>query len=180
MTSKHGEIGHNSPEIKAQFGTARPGTAPALSRDVMRRTGIYLLVILSIVVGAALVTDAIVVTDRERMDEFIDSVTGRVSGTRIDNALSYADPSKVTMELVHEGRRRRYSNRNAAALKPDARKALASLEGSRLDLIQQSVSLEGERARIALRLRTDMGLANTVFDLRRENDTWILRRVIVN
>jgi hypothetical protein len=146
----------------------------------MRRTGIYLLGILSIVVGAAVVTDAIVVTDRERMDEFIDSVTGRVSDSRIDNALRYADPSKVTMELVHEGRRRRYSDRNAADLKPDARKALASIEGSKLDLIQESISLDGKRARIALRLRTDVGLANTVFDLRRENDEWFLRRVIVN
>jgi len=146
----------------------------------MRRTGIYLLVILSIVVGAALVADAIVVTDRERMDEFIDSVTGQVSESRIDNALSYADPSKVTVELVHDGHRRRYSNRNAAALKPDARKALASLEGSRLHLIQESISLDGERARIALRLRTDAGLANTVFDLLRDKDQWILRRVIVN
>ena len=69
----------------------------------MRRTGIYLLVILSLVVGAALVTDAIVVTDRERMDEFVDSVTGQVSESRIDNALRYADPSKVEMELVHDG-----------------------------------------------------------------------------
>ncbi len=146
----------------------------------MGRTGIYLLVILSIVVGAAVVTDAVVVTDRERMDEFIEQVTGRVSESRIDNALSYADPSKVTMELVHDGRRRRYSDRNASALKTDARKALASLEGSKLHLIQESISLEGERARIALRLRTDVGLANTVFDLRRENDVWILRRVIVN
>lgn len=146
----------------------------------MRRTGIYLLVTLSIVVGAAMVTDAIVVTDRERMDEFIDSVTGRVSESRIDNALSYANPSKVAMELVHEGRRRRYGDRNASKLRPDARKALASLEGSRLHLIQESISLEGERARIALRLRTDAGLANTVFDLRRENDEWFLRRVIVN
>jgi len=146
----------------------------------MRRTGIYLLVVLSIVVGAAVVTDTIVVTDRERMDEFIDSVTGRVSDSRIDNALSYADPSKVTMELVHEGRRRRYSDRNAADLKPDARKALASIEGSKLDLIQESISLDGKSARIALRLRTDVGLANTVFDLRRENDEWFLRRVIVN
>ena len=146
----------------------------------MRRTGIYLLVILSIVVGAAAVTDAVVVTDRERMDEFIESVTGRVSESRIDNALSYADPSKVTMELVHEGRRRRYSDRDAAALKSDARKALGSLEGSKLSLIQESVSLDGERARIALRVRTDAGLANTVFDLLRENDEWFLRRVIVN
>ncbi len=146
----------------------------------MRRTGIYLLVVLSIVVGAAMVTDAIVVTDRERMDEFIDSVTGRVTESRIDSALSYADPSKVALELVHEGRRRRYSDRNAADLKPDARKALASLEGSRLRLIQESVSLDGERARIALRVRTEAGLANTVFDLRRENEQWFLRRVIVN
>jgi hypothetical protein len=146
----------------------------------MGRTGIYLLVILSIVVGAAVVTDAIVVTDRELMDEFIESVTGRVSESRIDNALSYADPSKVTMELVHDGHRRRYDGRNAAALKPDARKALASLEGSSLRLIQQSISLNGERARIALRVRTDAGLANTIFDLRRENDEWFLRRVIVN
>ena len=146
----------------------------------MGRTGIYLIVILSIVVGAAVVADAAVVTDRERMDEFIEQVTGRVSASRIDNALSYADPSKVTMELVHDGRRRRYSDRNASALKTDARKALASLEGSKLHLIQESISLEGERARIALRLRTAAGLANTVFDLRRENDVWILRRVIVN
>ena len=146
----------------------------------MRRTGIYLLVVLSIVVGAAVVTDAVVVTDRERMDEFIDSVTGKVSSSRIDGALSYANPSKVPIELVHEGRRRKYSERNATKLKPDARKALASLEGSRLHLIQESVSVDGERARIALRLRTSSGLANTVFDLRRQNDEWLLRRVTVN
>ena len=141
---------------------------------------IHLLVILSIVIGAAVVDDAVVVTDRERMDEFIDSVTGKVSDTRIDSALSYANPAKVPIELVHEGRRRKYSDRNASKLKPDARKALASLEGSRLRLIQESVSLDGERARIALRLRTSAGLANTVFDLRREDDQWLLRRVIVN
>lgn len=146
----------------------------------MGRTGIYLLVILSSVVGAAVVTDAVVVTDRERMNEFVESVTGEVSESRIDNALSYADPSKVTMELVHDGHRRRYDGRNAEALKPDARKALASLEGSSLRLIQESISLDGERARIALRLRTDAGLANAVFDLRRKNDQWFLRRVTVN
>ena len=149
-------------------------------QNTMRRTGIYLLVTLSLVVGAAMVTDAIVVTDRERMDEFIDSVTGKVSDTRIDGALSYANPSKVPIELVHQGHRRKYSERNASKLKPDARKALASLEGSRLHLIQESVSLDGERARIALRVRTSAGLANTVFDLRRQNDEWLLRRVTVN
>ena len=86
----------------------------------------------------------------------------------------------MPFELVHEGRRRKYGDRNAADLKPDARKALATLEGSSLHLIQESVSLDGERARIALRLRTNAGLSNTVFDLRREDDQWLLRRVTVN
>jgi hypothetical protein len=135
---------------------------------------------LSIVVGAAVAVDAAVVTDRERMAEFVDSVTGEVSDSRIDGALRYADPTEVPIELIHEGRRRKYGDRDADRLKPDARKALASLEGSNLRLIQESVSVDGERARIALRLRTSEGLANTVFDLRRKDDTWLLRRVTVN
>ncbi len=142
--------------------------------------GIHVLFILSLVVVAAGVTDALVVTDHERMEEFVDSVTGHVSDTRIDNALRYADPSKVTMELVHNGRRHRYDDGNARALRPDARKALATLAGSKLRLIQESIALDGTRARIALRLRTNEGLANTVFDLRREDDRWLLRRVTVN
>jgi len=153
---------------------------PAEPSRTMRRTGIYLLVILSIVVGAAVVADAAVVTDRERMDEFIETVTGDVSNARIDGALRYANPSRVPIELIHQGHRRKYGERNAAKLKPDARKALASLEGSHLHLIQESVSLEGERARVALRVRTSAGLANTVFDLRRQNDEWLLHRVTVN
>lgn len=146
----------------------------------MRRTGILLLLALSLVVGTAVVVDTLVVTDRERMAEFIDSVTGEVSNSRIDGALRYADPREVPIELIHEGRRRKYSNRNAERLQPDARRALASLEGSHLRLIQESVSVDGERARIALRLRTSDGLANTVFDLRRKDDAWLLRRVTVN
>jgi len=146
----------------------------------MRRTGIHLFVILSIVVGAAAVVDAVVVTDREQMEQFVAAVTGKVSENRIDGALRYADPSAVSMELVHDGRRHRYDDRNARDLMPDARRALATLEGSRLSLIQENIQVDGERARIALRLRTNAGLANTVFDLRRQDDRWLLRRVIVN
>ena len=146
----------------------------------MRRTGIHLLVILSLVVGTAAAVDAAVVTDREQMEAFVDAVTGRVSSSRIDSALRYADPAKVSMDLVHHGRRHRYDGRNAADLKSDARRALAPIEGSRVSLLQESIQLDGERARIALRLRTNDGFANTVFDLRRQGDEWLLRRVTVN
>lgn len=146
----------------------------------MRRVSIHLLVATCFVVGAAAAIDAAVVTDRERMDEFIESVTGSVSDSRIDQALRYADPAALPLELVHDGRSKRYSDRDASSLKSDARKALATLEGSNLRLIQESISLDGERARVALRLRTEAGLSNAVFDLRREDDRWLLRRVTVN
>lgn len=147
---------------------------------LMRRVSIYLLVAICLGVGAAAAVDAAVVTDQERMDEFIDSVTGQVSDSRIDGALRYADPSKMPVDLVRDGRARRYNDHNASNLRPDAREALATLEGSKLHLIQRSVALDGERARVALRLRTDAGLANTIFDLRREDDRWLLHRVTVN
>lgn len=151
-----------------------------MSSPVIRRTGIHLLVILSLVVGAAAAVDAAVVTDRERMEEFVEAVTGRISEQRIDNALRYADPGKVSMDIVHHGRRHRYTHSNASDLKPDARKALAPLADSHVSLLQENIHLEGERARIALRLRTHRGFANTVFDLRRKNDEWLLHRVTVN
>lgn len=180
MTRKDCPVGLCFPKSQRKLAPTGLARGVQKKRDMIRRSGIYLLVTLSIVVGAAMVTDAIVVTDRERMDDFIESVTGDVSSSRIDGALSYADPAKVPFELVHDGRRRKYGDRNASALKSDARKALASLEGSKLRLIQESVSLQGKSARIALRVRTNSGLANTVFDLRREDDEWLLRRVIVN
>ncbi|MEM7436642.1 MAG: hypothetical protein AAF436_15915 [Myxococcota bacterium] len=146
----------------------------------MRRTGIHLLVILSLVVGTAAAVDAAVVTDRERMEAFVEAVTGEVSSRRIDSALQYADPTRVSMDLVHHGRRHRYNDRNASKLQADAREALAPLAGSHVSLLQEDIHLDGESARIALRLRTPEGFANTVFDLRRENDEWLLRRVTVN
>ena len=147
----------------------------------MQRTGIYLLVILSLVIGTAAVVDAAVVTDRERLEEFVEAVTGKVSDSRIDEALAYADPSKVSMEIVRDGRRHRYNDRNAKELPPDARRALAALTGSRVDLIQENIELDEEHARVALRLRTDRGLANAVFDLRRaDDDDWLLRRVTIH
>ena len=178
--SNVGSVPKISTKSQGEIPPTADGTRRAKPVIVMRRAGIHLLVVLSIAVGAAVVIDAIVVTDRERMEQFVDSVTGDVSESRIDHALSYADPSKLPIELVHEGRLRRYSDANAAKLKPDARKALASLEGSGLRLIQQSVSVDGERARVALRLRTRSGLANTIFDLHRRNQEWLLRRVTVN
>ncbi len=146
----------------------------------MSRIGVYILALGFLVTSVALVVDALVVTDQERMEEFVQAVTGQISDDRIDNALEYADPERVEMDLVQESRKRHYGSDNLADLRPTARQALAPLAGNNLRLIQKSISVDGNSARVALRVRTEAGLANTVFDLRRYDEDWLLRRVTVN
>ena len=146
----------------------------------MSRIGVYILAFVSLVAVLSFAVDALVVTDQERMEEFVDAVTGQISDHRIDNALRYADPERVEMELVNASRQRHYGSDDLADLRSTARQALAPLAGNNLRLIQKSISVDGNSARVALRVRTEAGLANTVFDLRRDKDDWLLRRVIVN
>lgn len=146
----------------------------------MSRIGVYVLALGALLTSLALAIDFFVVTDQERMEEFVEAVTGRVSGDRIGSALQYADPKRVEMDLVHASRKRHYGSNNVADLGPTARRALAPLAGNNLRLIQKSISVDGNHARVALRVRTEAGLANTVFDLRRYEDDWLLQRVVVN
>ena len=156
------------------------GTGSARTAGVVQRTAFYLLGSLCLVVGISAAADALVVTDHERMEEFVESVTGPVSDARIDGALDYADPTRQSLDVVHERRMERYDTENASSLPQRVREALAPLTGSKLRLIQESISIEDDLARVALRVRTDAGLANAVFDLRRHDDQWLLRRVMVN
>lgn len=146
----------------------------------MPRFGIYIAAALVLMAGISAVADAIVVTDEERMEEFVDSVTGRVSNKRIDSALLYAEPTQQSVEVIYNGRLDRFDGRNADRLRSEAREVLAPLEGSNLRLIQESIQVDGTRARVAVRVRTSEGLANAVFDLRRHDDRWLLRRVTVS
>jgi hypothetical protein len=146
----------------------------------MSRIGVYILAFGFFVTALSFAIDALVVTDQERMEEFVKAVTGQVSDDRIDNALQYADPERLEVDLVQASRMRHYGSGNLAELRPTARKALAPLAGNNLRLIQKSISVDGNSARVALRVRTEAGLANTVFDLRRYEEDWLLRRVTVN
>ena len=153
------------------------GMGSALLTGIVPRAAFYLLGSLCLVVGISAAADALVVTDHERMEEFVEAVTGPVSDARIDGALGYADPTRQSLDVVHERRMERYDMDNAASLPKSVRDALAPLAGSE---IQESISIDDDRARIALRVRTEAGLANAVFDLRRHDDQWLLRRVMVN
>ena len=130
--------------------------------------------------GGAALADALVVTDREQLQIFAQSVTGEASERRIDAALQYTDPAVATVDVITVTQTRSFNDNNGSDLTAYAHKALASFKGNHLKLIQQTISFEGNKALVALRVRTDDGLANAIFKLERIEDRWLVRRMTIS
>lgn len=143
------------------------------------RIAIQFLVLVGLVCSVAVVADALVVTDEERLDAFVDAVTGEVETRRIDAALSHADPSRVPVEVVVGDDVHTYADGQEVDLAERTRRALTPLEDEHLRVLQEAVEVDGDRALVALRLRTRGGTADIQFRLVRRGDGWLVSRVRV-
>lgn len=146
----------------------------------MSKLGIYAVALVALIGGLSAVADALVVTDYERLEDFSEAVTGKVSDRRIDSALRYTEPETQTVQVVTLDRHRTFDDANADRLPEVARDALAPLAQSHLRVVQESIQVDGEEGRVALRLHTSQGMANVAFNLRLHEDRWLVRRVLVN
>ena len=66
----------------------------------MSKLMIYGMALTVLLGGVGAVADALVVTEREELEQFAESVTGEVSGHRIDAALRYASPASEAVEVL--------------------------------------------------------------------------------
>ncbi len=129
------------------------------------------------VAGVAIVADALVVTDEERLDAFVDDVTG--DGARVTRALGYADPSRVPVEVVHGDALDVYGDGQEVDLADEAHDALSALNEREATLVQKTIEIRGDNALVALRLQTGDGPVSAQFRLVRRGDGWLLSRVRV-
>ena len=137
-------------------------------------------VVVALLVGSvAMVADALVVTDEERLGAFVDAVTGDVETRRIDAALSYVDPARVPVEVMISEDSRFYEEGQEVDLAERARSTLGPYTGEEVRLLQKSIELDGDRALVALRVGTRHGTANVQFRLVRRGDGWLVSRVRV-
>jgi len=137
-------------------------------------------VVVALLVGSvAMVADALVVTDEERLEAFVDAVTGDVETRRIDAALSYVDPARVPVEVMVSDDSRLYEEGQEVDLAERARHTLGPYTGEEVRLLQKSIELDDDRALVALRLGTRHGTANVQFRLVRRGDGWLVSRVRV-
>jgi hypothetical protein len=137
-----------------------------------------LIVVLS-VLSVALVADALVITDEEKLEAFVDDLTDDSPDKRVDGALHYADTSRVDVEVTSPDDRAYYGDGDDLELADHLRDALASLDHGSVSLLQRTVRVRGDDGLAALRLDTEDGVLDAEFRFVRRADGWLLRRVRV-
>lgn len=143
----------------------------------MRKLAFHLVLVSLAVGGVAAAADALVVTDRERLETFAEDVSGELTPERIDRALAYFDPDRQPVEVITPERRERFDEGEGAELAAQVRQALAPYGAREATLLQRAIEERGaDDARVALRLRTPEGVVDATFDLRKHGERWFVRR----
>lgn len=158
---------------------AGAGTRRALRPLVLRRYLLPFLVVFACVSTIAAVADALVVTEAERLHALADSLSEEEPGRRVDQLLRYVAPDREAVEVTVSGRRGYYAEGDEVELSDSLRDGLAFIERGAVESVQQSVTSEGDTAVVALRLRAGAELHDVTLYLRRHDDRWLARRVVI-
>lgn len=128
--------------------------------------------------GVALAADALGESDQERIDELADAMVGTHADRRADAVLAWVDPTRVEVTVQAGRSSERFGDLDADP--GDAiRDALAPLASGSIEVVQRSVSVEGDRGRVALRVRSDGEIVDAQLGLRRDGQSWLVDEVRV-
>ena len=127
----------------------------------------------------AVAADALVTTEREELDGFLDDVTRDKPDARIDGALGYVNPSVAPVKLSAEGALREFAAGDSRALADAVRGALGVFDSNDQNLLQHAVRVDGNHATVTTRMG-DSGYEQTViYDLVRKDERWLVRAMRV-
>lgn len=135
---------------------------------------LYASIATVLVGGFALVADALVVSDEEAVEELADDLTQAEPTERVGDVLQWIDTSREPVTVQHEGRGRHFDDGEDAQAADTLADALQGFEAPGLEVIQRSVDVDGDRATVAVRARTDDGVHDATFQLRRQGQGWLV------
>jgi hypothetical protein len=129
--------------------------------------------------GVAVAADALVVTEREQLDGFVDDVTAAQVDARLDGTLSHTNPSDTPCRLTVDGQATVYGPGEGTELAEALRSALRVFDSDKQALLQQSVRVDGDRARVTARLGDEAYEQTVIYELERGHDRWLVRSLRV-
>lgn len=140
-----------------------------------RHTAILGLVIL-VGSAAAYAYDVSVVTDEERLEEFVDDVTGSMERGRITVAQErWMDLGRQPFDVSAMGRSLSYGEGEEAEVTERAETSLQTMYGTNLRVLNSSFVIEGDEARVTLNLLSrERGMGVVEWTLRRNGEDWLV------
>lgn len=129
--------------------------------------------------GVVALVDALIVTDEERLEDFSRDVTGRIDHDRVERALAHTDPARVPIDLVVGGRTYHFDTENKSDLSALAHERLGPYDGVNLTLLQRTIDIKGDTARVMTDTLSFRGRSNVEYELRKREGTWIVSEVRV-
>ena len=140
----------------------------------MQRKSLLTALVLSVVGASAALADVLVETDREKVERLAELTDGPITQETMDEALSFVDVSRQPLTVQLGPQRRTFGAGSGADLALQMRDELRPLVGQELNKVQQNLELEGDSARLALRVRLGSELVDVVLELRRHADDWLI------
>ncbi len=124
-----------------------------------------------VIVGAgALLADALVQSDQERLDEVVAMLES--DGDRVDRIATYADAERVPVAISDRGGTERM--RDADLLLDRLHEVLAPLDASDAEITQVTSRLDGDLGHVTLRVRAEGEVSDLELSLRRDGQTFLL------
>lgn len=140
------------------------------------RIAAYALTALALAAGIALVWDALVTTDEERLEELADTLA---SERAVEGVLAWTDPARAPLRVRDGEGLRTYGEQDEADLAMGLSQSLSPIAGSRVDVVQRAIDVRGDRATLALRLRVDGDLHDLGATAVRDGQGWLVSELRV-
>ncbi len=160
-----------------RFGTLANFSTPRIITGMPMKYGLLGGALLALLVGAVVAVDILVVTDEERLEQFIDDVTGPVDRELVDRAMQYVDPERVPIDvrvLDHAGA---YDAQRADELEQMFRDRMRRFYGDRFRTLTRRIEIENGRAHIRMMLLSQRGRQQVALELRKVDDKWLVAAV---
>jgi hypothetical protein len=140
------------------------------------RLSVWVLVASVAIFGVAFVADALVQSDEEYVGELADALVGPRADRRIDALLAWVDPTRAPLTVRADGHTDHFgeTDEDPSTLIHDA---LAPFDAESIEVVQRSVRVEGDRARVALRVRSEGEIVDAQIALRRDGQSWLVDEI---
>jgi hypothetical protein len=113
--------------------------------------------------------------DSDLIDEFVDSVTGEVSDTRIEHVFrTYIDLAREPLDVRVLGENHLYQADEQSALAARAKSRLSRLNGTSLRALRRHIELKPPEALVDLQLLSDQGMGAVRYELVKREGRWLL------